>query len=288
MQATERRFATVTEGPLKKFRIHYQDFGTGEAVVMMHGSGPGASGWSNFSRNVGPLVEAGYRVVLVDSPGWSHSDPILVEKGPRAVHNAAAVKGVLDELGIDQAHIVGNSMGGVGAFQFALDHPRRVGKLVAMGSGGVAQSVFVPMPPEGIKLILALYRAPSLENLKRLLNVMVFDPSALSDELVEARFRSMMEREDHLRNFAATAGMNPSHTTLDLGPRMREIEAPTLIIWGRDDRFAPLDCGLRLLGACRTGACTSSAVAATGRRGTCGRVQPVGDRLPQALIYRRW
>ena len=114
MQATERRFATVTEGPLKNFRIHYQDFGTGEAVVMMHGSGPGASGWSNLSRNVGPLVEAGYRVVLVDSPGWSPSDPILVEKGPRAVHNAAAVKGVLDELGVDQAHIVGNSMGGVG------------------------------------------------------------------------------------------------------------------------------------------------------------------------------
>jgi 2-hydroxy-6-oxonona-2,4-dienedioate hydrolase len=41
-----------------------------ETVVLLHGSGPGATGWANFSRNIDPLVEAGYRVILLDCPGW--------------------------------------------------------------------------------------------------------------------------------------------------------------------------------------------------------------------------
>ena len=249
MQAPESKFVQVTEGPLKDFKIHYQESGSGDnVVVMMHGSGPGASSWSTFNRNVAPLVEAGYRAVLIDSPGWSESDPIVVETGPRSVYNAAAVKGVLDAMGIQKAHLIGNSMGGAGAFQFALNFPERTGKLVVMGSGGAGQSLVVPMPPEGIKLIGALYRNPTTDNLKRMLDVFVYDTSALDDSLVEGRFKNMMKREDHVRNFAKTAELNPRHLTLDLTSQLGQIKSPTLIIWGREDRFVPLDCGLRLLG----------------------------------------
>lgn len=241
------RFVQVTEGPLKNFRIHYNDAGSGEAVVMLHGSGPGASGWSNFHRNVEPLVQAGYRVLLVDSPGWSDSDPIVVDSGSRVVHNAAAVKGVLDALGIAKAHLIGNSMGGTSAMQFALDFPERLDKLIVMGGGGVGQSLFVPMPPEGIKLISTLYRQPTFDNLKRMLDVFVYDTSALTEELVQGRLKSMMENEDHLRNFVRSADSNPRHLATDLTSRLAEIKARTLITWGRDDRFMPLDSGLRLL-----------------------------------------
>ncbi len=55
----------------RTLRIHINDCGDGkETVVMLHGSGPGATGWANFSRNIDPLVEAGYRVLLLDCPGW--------------------------------------------------------------------------------------------------------------------------------------------------------------------------------------------------------------------------
>lgn len=241
------RTVRVTEGPLTDFKIHYNDIGTGEAIVMLHGSGPGASGWSNFHRNVDAFVESGYRVLLVDAPGWSQSDPIVVERGTRFVHNAAAVKGVLDALRIDKAHLVGNSMGGTSALQFALDYPARVGRLIVMGGSGVGQSLFVPMPPEGIKLIQQLYRQPTVENLRKMLTVFVFDPGALTEDLLQQRLKSMMEREDHLRNFVRSADANPTHLTVDLTNRLKDIHAPTLVTWGRDDRFVPLDNGLRMI-----------------------------------------
>ena len=94
-EAGTSKFARIKEGGLD-LQTHYNDMGSGEVVVMMHGSGPGASGWSNFHRNVDAFVNAGYRVLLVDSPGWNKSDPILVSTGYRSDVNAAAVKGLMD------------------------------------------------------------------------------------------------------------------------------------------------------------------------------------------------
>ena len=101
---------------------------------MLHGSGPGASGWSNFHRNIEPLVSAGYRVILLDCPGWSKSDTI-VSTGSRSDLNARCLKAVLDQLGIAKVHIIGNSMGAHSTVAFALAHPTRVGKLVLAPAG---------------------------------------------------------------------------------------------------------------------------------------------------------
>ncbi|MDB5885964.1 MAG: 2-hydroxy-6-ketonona-2,4-dienedioate hydrolase, partial [Polaromonas sp.] len=71
------RFVRIKEGDLD-LQLHYNDAGSAdETVVMLHGSGPGASGWANFNRNVEPFVAAGYRVILMDCPGWSKSDPVV-------------------------------------------------------------------------------------------------------------------------------------------------------------------------------------------------------------------
>lgn len=243
--ASTSRLVRIKEGDLD-LQLHYNDAGKGEqTVVMLHGSGPGASGWSNFHRNVEPLVSAGYRVVLMDAPGWSKSDPI-VSKGSRSDLNAAALKGLLDVLKIDKAHLIGNSMGGHSAVAFALANPSRVGKLVLMGGGTGGVSSFVPMPTEGIKLIGALYRDPSIENLKRMMNVFVYDTSALTEDLFRLRLDNMLSRREHLENFVKSAEANPKQFP-DVGHRLGEISAETLVIWGRDDRFVPLDTGLRLV-----------------------------------------
>lgn len=243
------RTVQVTQGPLQDFKIHYHDVGQGPAVVMLHGSGPGASGWSNFNRNIAPFVAAGFRIVLVDLPGWSKSDPVVVASGSRSVFNAAAIKGVLDHLGISKAHLVGNSMGGAAALQFALDYPETVDRLIIMGAGAGGPSFFTPMPSEGIKLLIGLYRAPTLENLRRMLDVFVFEPTALTEELVETRFRNMEANRTHLENFVESGRVNPRHVMADISARTAEITAPTLVVWGRDDRFVPLDMGIRLLWA---------------------------------------
>ncbi|MBN9474730.1 MAG: 2-hydroxy-6-oxo-6-phenylhexa-2,4-dienoate hydrolase [Bordetella sp. SCN 67-23] len=242
--ASTSRFIRIKEGDLD-LQVHYNDTGQGtETVVMLHGSGPGASGWANFHRNVAPLVGAGYRVVLLDMPGWSKSDPIVCT-GSRSDLNARALKGMMDALGIDKAHLVGNSMGAHSAVAFALAHPKRAGKLVLMG-GGTSGSQFVPAPTEGIKLINALYRDPTIENLKRMMNVFVYDASSMTEELFKARLDNMLARRDHLDNFVKSLETSPNLYP-DVGHRLREIATPALVIWGRDDRFVPMDIGLRLL-----------------------------------------
>ena len=95
-EASTSRFARIKEGDLD-LQLHYNDLGEGaETVVMLHGSGPGASGWANFNRNIEPLVNAGFRVILMDCPGWSKSDTIVSE-GSRSNLNAQALKGLLDQ-----------------------------------------------------------------------------------------------------------------------------------------------------------------------------------------------
>lgn len=244
-EAGTSKLVRIREGDLD-LQLHYNDCGSDdETVVMLHGSGPGASGWSNFHRNVAPMVEAGYRVILMDCPGWSQSDPIVCT-GSRSDLNARALKGLLDELEVGKVHIVGNSMGAHSAVAFALANPKRVGKLVLMGGGTGGVSPFVPMPTEGIKLIGALYRDPTIENLKRMMNVFVYDASALTEDLMQGRLQNMLARKEHLENFVRSSEAHPRQFP-DVGARLGEIASPTLVIWGRDDRFVPLDVGLRLV-----------------------------------------
>jgi len=239
------RFVTIQEGG-KSLRLHYNDVGHGSnVVVMLHGSGPGASGWANFYRNIEPLIADGFRVILLDCPGWSKSDPI-VSTGSRSDLNARCLKAVLDELGIARAHIIGNSMGAHSAVAFTLAYPEYAEKLVLMGGGTGGPSQFVPMPTEGIKLIGALYRDPTVENLKRMMNVFVYDASSLTEELYQQRLSNILSRRDHLENFVKSLQTHPKQFT-DYGHRLNEIQSLTLVIWGRDDRFVPLDVGLRLI-----------------------------------------
>jgi 2-hydroxy-6-oxonona-2,4-dienedioate hydrolase len=244
-EANTSKLVRIKEGDLD-FQLHYNDAGVGsETVIMLHGSGPGASGWANFNRNIDTFVDAGYRVILMDCPGWSKSDPVVCT-GSRSHLNAVALKGFVNALGLDRVHLIGNSMGAHTAVAFALDNPERVGKLILMGGGTGGASSFVPMPTEGIKLIQGVYREPNIENLKKMMKVFVYDSSALTDELFQGRLDNMLSQREHLENFVKSLDANPKQFP-DFGHRLSEIKAQTLVIWGRNDRFVPMDTGLRLI-----------------------------------------
>ena len=244
-QAETSKFTTIKEGDAD-LNIHYNDTERGdEVVVMLHGSGPGASGWANFNRNITPLTEAGYRVILMDCPGWSKSDSIINE-GSRSHLNARILKGLLDGLGLNNIHIIGNSMGAHSAVVFAMDYPEHVDKLILMGGGTGGGSMFTPMPAEGIKRISKLYREPTLENIKQMMDIFVYDTSHLTESLFQDRLDNILAREDHLENFVKSSEANRKQFP-DVGPCLAEVNNETLIIWGRDDRFVAMDLGIRLL-----------------------------------------
>ena len=244
-EAGTSKQVNITEGELENFPIHYHEAGEGEAVIMIHGGGPGASGWSNYSRNFEAVVNAGYRVILIDCPGFAKSGPI-VTAAPRRTLNAWGVKGLMNALGIAKAHLVGNSMGGATAMTCAVEYPELVDRLVLMGAAGLGQSLFVPSPAEGIKLMLGLFRQPSYDALKRMIDVFIYDRSAITEELIQGRYEAMMHNDgEHLKNFVRSQELNPAGPLDVMTHQLGRIKSKTLCVWGRDDRFVPLDNGLK-------------------------------------------
>ena len=224
-------------------RLHYNEAGSGDPpVVFLHGSGPGASSWSNFQRNLAPMSEH-YRCLLVDQPGYGKSDPYVMTE-PRNTVNARAVKNLIDALAIEKVTLVGNSMGGGTALCFAVDYPERVEKLVLMGSAGAGVSLFTNSPTEGIKILNEVFDNPSFEGMRRLFNVMLYDGASVSDDVLRARADALLRNPAHVeaRRQSVTEQRN---LALDLP----KIQAPALIIHGRNDRVVPLEGSLALLSA---------------------------------------
>lgn len=184
-------------------------------------------------------------MVLMDCLGWGKSDPV-VSTGSRSILNADTLKELLDKLQVDSAHLIGNSMGAHSVVAFALSHPERVKKIILMGGGTGGVSMFAPMPTEGIKCLNAVYREPTLESIKSMMDIFVFDSASLTNELIQHRLTNMLSNRVHLHNFLASLAANPKQFP-DQGARLNEITCPTLVVWGREDRFVPLDLGMRLI-----------------------------------------
>lgn len=222
-------------------RLHYNDIGEGPALVCLHGGGPGASGWSNFSQNV-PALRAKYRLLLVDMPQFGRSEKVVIREG-RLTYVARVLKDFVDRLGIARAHFIGNSMGAQTAFKFAIDYPDRIGRLVALGNGAITQTVFSPRPSEGVKLIQEFYKGdgPSPQKLRRLISTLVYDASFLTDALLAERYAAASDPET-----VALWSKNPPPNE-DLGASLAKVECPTLLIWGIEDRFSPIEGGLALV-----------------------------------------
>jgi len=228
--------------------LHYHEAGpaggaAGAPVVMLHGGGPGASGWSNFGRNLG--VFAGrFRTIVVDQPGFGRSEKPPVT-GNYFAFAADALARLLDEVQIDRVHLIGNSLGGGTAVRFALRYPDRAGRLVLMGPGGLSLNVFAPDPTEGVKRLMEFSAppGPSKEKLAAFLRTLVFDQRLITDELVEERFAAATDPEA----LAAMASLGASFfdpLTAEDGLLWREahrLRNRVLLIWGREDRVNPLD-----------------------------------------------
>jgi 4,5:9,10-diseco-3-hydroxy-5,9,17-trioxoandrosta-1(10),2-diene-4-oate hydrolase len=242
--APEGKYAQV--GSLK---LHYHEAGAehAETVILLHGGGPGASAWSNFGRNL-PVFAKHYRTIAVDQPGFGRSDK-PTEHPQYFRHSADAVAGLMDTLGIERAHFVGNSLGGGAAVRLALNHGKRAGRLVLMGPGGLSLNVFAPDPTEGVKNLGRFAAHPSRERMEAFLRIMVHDQSLITDELIDDRFAAANTPE----SLAAMRAMGMSFAqpaTYEEGLLWREVHRlrqRVLLIWGREDRVNPLDGALLAL-----------------------------------------
>jgi pimeloyl-ACP methyl ester carboxylesterase len=221
-------------------KTNYLEAGTGDPVVLIHGSGPGVTSYANW-RLVLPALAENFRVLAPDMVGFGFSErPANIEYGVQTW--ADQVVGLMDTLEVPKAHLVGNSFGGAIALRIATQHPDRVGKLVLMGSMGV------PFPiTEGLERVWGY--EPSFENMRKVLDVFAYSRDIVNDELAQVRYRGSIQ-----------PGFQESFAAMFPAPRQRWVEAMctpedeirrlphrTLIVHGREDQVIPLQTSLRLM-----------------------------------------
>jgi len=232
--------------------LHYHRAGDGPGLLLLHGSGPGVSGWANFGPNV-PAFSRHFTVVIPDQPGFGASYRPDLTAAPYPRTSVAAILRVLDAEGIDRVDVVGNSLGGGVAVQLTLDHPDRVGRLVLMGPGGISPPLLAPQPTEGIRLLVEFCEDPTRERLVSWMQAMVGDQRFLTEERIEQRWATASAPGgiDFVRDFyrAAMAFMKSGTPApgVPVWARLGEITQPTLLTYGRDDRVTPLEGALHPL-----------------------------------------
>jgi 4,5:9,10-diseco-3-hydroxy-5,9,17-trioxoandrosta-1(10),2-diene-4-oate hydrolase len=239
---TTSRFADLPSS----IRLHYHEAGdpSAETVLLLHGGGPGASAWSNFGRTLGVLSEQ-FHVLAVDQVGFGQSSKPTEFAKQFFAASADTLAELLDQLNIERAHCVGNSLGGGTAVRLALDHPGRAGRLVLMAPGGLGLNVLAPDPTEGIKKLFAFGAppGPSPEKLADFLRTLVFDQSMITDELVAERYKYAADPE----TLAAMRAMGASFMKPGAAQQAMlwrdayKLRQRVLLVWGREDRVNPLD-----------------------------------------------
>jgi len=233
------RFVTLADG----LRLHYLEAGEGEPVLFIHGSGPGASGHSNFKQNYPVFAAAGYRVIVPDLPGYGASDK------PETTYSlaffATALTGLLDALDLQRCVLVGNSLGGAIALKLALDQPKRISRLVLMAPGGLMEKEQYYLQMEGIQKMGAAFANGELndaDGMRRLLSLQLYDASLISAETVAERVAVVQQQPPCVLT---------SMQVPNLAARLGELRCPILGFWGMNDRFCPVSGARTLLEACR-------------------------------------
>lgn len=226
-------------------KIHYHDAGPADAavpVVFIHGSGPGASGYSNFKQNYPVFAEAGLRVLVLDMPGFGlSSKPEDVEYVQDFF--VEALRGFLQALGIQRCTLLGNSLGGAIALGYALEFPDEVASLILMAPGGVEErEAYFEMA--GMQEMVSTFTSGPMDRamMKRILTLLVHDPSSvIDDELIDERYAIC---ETQPRTVLSTMRI-PNMTD-----RLGEIQCPVLGFWGTEDGFNPVGGAMKILDGC--------------------------------------
>ncbi|HEY7413716.1 MAG TPA: alpha/beta hydrolase [Ktedonobacteraceae bacterium] len=223
-------------------QTNYHEYGSGTPVILIHGSGPGVSAWSNW-RLALPYLGERLHAFAYDQLGFGYSqlpdqDTYNLE---RWTHHLFSF---MEAVGVEQAHLVGNSMGAAVALAAAVTHPERVKKLVLMGPMGVR---FPIIEGEGLDAVWGY--TPSVENMKRLIDIFAYDRKLVTDALAEQRYRASIR-----------PGMQEAFSSMFPAPRQRGVDAlatyedrlstvqhQTLIFHGLDDRVIPQITSQKLL-----------------------------------------
>jgi len=228
---------------VRGMQVHLRDEGPRDdpvPIVLLHGTGASLHTWDGWTRQ----LTRERRVIRFDLPGFGLTGP-----SPDGVYTIESyvdtVLALADTLGVQRFIVAGNSLGGYVAWATAVLHPQRVDRLILIDAAGY------PFQSQSVPLAFRIARTPVLNVLMRdvlprsvvesSLRDVYGDPSRVSPDLVDRYF----DLATRAGNRAALVARFDQTTPGSLAERVREIQVPTLILWGGKDRLIPLEFGAR-------------------------------------------
>ena len=219
--------------------VHLRDQGPRDdpaPIVLLHGTSASLHTWEGWVA----ALQTKRRVISLDLPGFGLTGP-FPDGDYRMAHYSAFLAHVLDQLQVPRAVVAGNSFGGQLAWQFALDHPQRVERLVLVDAAGYPRNA--TSMPIGFRLAQIPALAPLMANLlpRQMIEASIRnvygDPSKVSDELIDRYYELTLRagNREALRQRFIQAEAGQGFT------RIAELKVPTLIIWGGRDELIPPD-----------------------------------------------
>ena len=217
-------------------KIYYQEAGSGPDVILLHGLGADRSAWAATV----PALAGKYHVYVPDQVGFGQSDKPAID------YRVGTLVGFLDafckKVGIAKASLVGNSMGGWVAMDFALAHPDKVNRLVLVDSAGYSSKRMGGQPLT--REMLQGLNPSTVAGEKQLMALVFHNKIYASDQFAEQAFTAHLRKNDSYTIDRFIDSILRGEDVVD--GRLGAIKAPTLIVWGRDDALVPLAAGKAL------------------------------------------
>ena len=208
--------------------IHYIEAGQGPAVILLHGLGAGKEIWLGNFAALAPK----YHVYALDQLGFGHSDKPLIDY--KIATWADFLQGFMQSQNIPKATLVGSSLGGWIATEFAVQHPDMVDKLVLVDAAGLTGKI--PGFPADISIDL---NPSSIADWLTMLKSIFYDKTMVGDEDAKRQFANRMRTGDGYAVERALAGFAARPQFED--DKLKSIHAPTLVMWGRNDELTNVD-----------------------------------------------
>jgi pimeloyl-ACP methyl ester carboxylesterase len=222
--------STTKNATVFSYKIHYLEAGRGTPVILLHGSGGEGARWMPTIKG----LAADFRVIAPDQIGWGASDkPMTVYHGGVFAEFLARF---MKEIGVPKAALIGQSMGAGVALQMAVHYPQLVDRMVLVNGGGFTSPNDPPRTGSTDWHARQIANAGTLAESREYLEKMYFNHSLITDELVESnlilRLRSAYTAEAvQTANARGLGGLTEA--------QVRGIKAPTLLVWGANDKLSP-------------------------------------------------
>lgn len=217
-------------------RVHYRDEGTGPTtLILLHGVMASLHTWDGWVEALAPH----YRVLRVDLPGFGFSDDLPPDRySPE--HSAHLLEQLRRHFGLARMHIAGNSLGGLVAWYYAAQYPAHVDKLILIDPIAYPQKLppimqLVSLPGVGEMARFITPRALVAQNVRQVYG----DPRNIAPDTIDRYYRLLLHGDNRRAMVRMFRTIKLLREDPAIAASVRKVRAPTLLMWGAEDRWVP-------------------------------------------------